>query len=1179
MTSVRAAEPSLDLSGLRLGSFTLRERIGVGGMSEVWAGHDAESGADVAVKLLFEPPRRRDEARRRARTDALFKELHALARLDHPGILPLLDFGTIDPATEARTSSALLAGSPYLVTPRVLGGSLDNEGEPTSFAELLEVLLALAAALGHAHARGVVHRDLKPANVLLDVDAHGTSRPVLSDFGISFAREEGPDAPSRAGTPSTMAPEQIRGLRDQGPATDLYALGCVAYRLATGRPPFVGTADEVLRAHLLSAPPALAPLFEVPRAFDDWLRVLLEKRASARFASARAAAHALATLAASPKLPARPRVMSSLAATQFDPDLLAAAAARRREEPTQPGRLASTVTAPSVRPPRGPEELAQVPSDGRVLRASLFPPPPTDVDWRSLEGAVSRFGVTSGSGLALFGLRSVPLSGRQAARDRLFSALAGVARLRTPRVVLLTGPLGIGATRLAEWMLETAAELDLATIARTACSAAGRRGDALVVLLERLVRVRGLVGDERREQVRAWLDDVTRHAPDARDEADLLALVSRDATRLVDGGPRHAALRRLLGRAASRRPLVVLIDDAVLDGDVVAFLESLARASEASLPVLALVTATDEALAEHPMEADALRRIAEGPRGEHLGLGPLDARETEALAEGPLGLAPSLAREVAERSQGHPLFAVQLVGDWISKGVLERGIEGNRLREGTRQDVPDGVHVIFEARLASLRDAVRARSGSPEDADRVLVALEIAAVLDANLEPDAWLALSTTRGGWASEEALRLPEARGLIRWRTGRFELAHPLLRESLLRRAREGGRFEAHHSAAADLLEASGGDPRHVAAHRLAAGQTSRALSPLIAGVERLIDRSDLLGAHDALDRYEAALEVLGAPPDDERRLPMLLGRAEAFAQAAYLDRAEAMVAEAAEIARAPVDRATVAQLRGVLFGRRGATALSVAAFEEALAMLDEGRLGVRVAMRARYGIAEARKLTGDFASADAAYREVLAGTSPDERLHAMALVGLSDSASRTGRPDDALLYGHEALRRLEQKSYWHAVAVTHNSLGDLERRRGRHDEAEAHYRESLEIMLVVGSADAAIVRMNLALVAIARGDLEGAEATLVVARTGLEGRERDLYVHMCDALRLPSAIARRDREAAESLLVAARRACDAVADPDLGGVLARAAELAREAGWNDLAPTLVTLAATQEPHPARA
>ena len=109
-TSGRPSDPSHDLKGVRLASFVLARRIGVGGMSEVWAGHDSETATDVAVKLLFESPRRPDEARRRARTDALFKELHALARLDHPGILPLLDFGTIDAAVEVQTNAALLVG-------------------------------------------------------------------------------------------------------------------------------------------------------------------------------------------------------------------------------------------------------------------------------------------------------------------------------------------------------------------------------------------------------------------------------------------------------------------------------------------------------------------------------------------------------------------------------------------------------------------------------------------------------------------------------------------------------------------------------------------------------------------------------------------------------------------------------------------------------------------------------------------------------------------------------------------------------------------------------------------------------------------------------------------------------------------------------------------------------------
>src|SRR5690606_33066484 len=146
-----------------------------------------------------------------------------------------------------------------------------------AWSRLRALLLELLDGLAHAHARGVVHRDLKPANILIALPADGRPGLKLTDFGI--ARALGATDANQdglvSGTPHYMAPEQILNeLRDQGPWTDLYSLGCLAYQFATGQRIFNGTGHEVLRAQVHAYPPPVEGP-HVPPGFQRWLERML----------------------------------------------------------------------------------------------------------------------------------------------------------------------------------------------------------------------------------------------------------------------------------------------------------------------------------------------------------------------------------------------------------------------------------------------------------------------------------------------------------------------------------------------------------------------------------------------------------------------------------------------------------------------------------------------------------------------------------------------------------------------------------------------------------------------------------------------------------------------------------------------------------------------------------------
>lgn len=189
---------------IRLGSFELIEHIGRGGMGRVWRAKHFRQEVDVAIKVVAEE---------RARTDedaslSFYHEARTAARLAHPSIVMLLDYGEVTEEAEDRSGGDLVAGSPYFAMELVSGGTLADYGPGMkSWRSLRHILLQMLEALAYAHARGVVHRDIKPANILvLDPDAEMPGIK-LSDLGLArvFAPDFEEIEEKTRGTPQYMA--------------------------------------------------------------------------------------------------------------------------------------------------------------------------------------------------------------------------------------------------------------------------------------------------------------------------------------------------------------------------------------------------------------------------------------------------------------------------------------------------------------------------------------------------------------------------------------------------------------------------------------------------------------------------------------------------------------------------------------------------------------------------------------------------------------------------------------------------------------------------------------------------------------------------------------------------------------------------------------------------------------
>lgn len=299
----------------KLGKYELRERLGRGGMAEVWKAFDTQLQRYVAIKLLHT----------NLQADANFvarfqREAQVIAALHHPNIVQIHDF---------QVEQASSGDNPvfYMVMAYIEGQTLADyiastsaQGKIPSPIEVVNLFTSISQAVDYAHQKGMVHRDIKPANILLD--QHNRSRnpmgePILSDFGL--AKLLGVSAVTmtgtQMGTPLYTSPEQARGYPGNE-RSDLYSLGVILYEIVTGVAPFrAETPTAVLAQHLFSTPPAPALINpNIPPALTMVIMTALAKDPNARFSRASTMAVAIAE-ALNVTLP------ESLRQSAFTPDM------------------------------------------------------------------------------------------------------------------------------------------------------------------------------------------------------------------------------------------------------------------------------------------------------------------------------------------------------------------------------------------------------------------------------------------------------------------------------------------------------------------------------------------------------------------------------------------------------------------------------------------------------------------------------------------------------------------------------------------------------------------------------------------------------------------------------------------------------------------------------------------
>jgi serine/threonine protein kinase/tetratricopeptide (TPR) repeat protein len=718
--------------------------LGEGGMGIVYRCTDLANDEPVALKRVIVP----DSEHVEEYVMWFYKEARALAALDHPAIVRARDFGR------------LRDGSPFLAMDLVRGVSLhDLCHVGLTWPSIWHIGDQILGGLAHAHARGIVHGDLKPSNVLVqEVEGQPPLVHVL-DFGLAWLqvdthdeRLDGEKAPSfkphaGAGTPGYMAPEQIQHEQHHVcGATDLYALGCILYRLVGRTTPFSGTAKELLRHHAFSEVPNLASAIDAPGGAIAFVHRCLAKKAWDRW--------------------------------EF------AAEARREWERLRPKNVEAIdyklprIRAASTRPlPKGQGSAGRNPN--------------LDADTERTNG--------------LLNIRQSPLVGRQEIRTLLREICDEVSDGTgdNHRLVILVGPAGSGKSRIAEWLCQAVHEEGTMIPIQARYRKVRGPIDGVVgaviryynferadrSTIERSLLQRWRVGQDDKVG-RTWVAGAAEWFRPAGPAADVPVGPSGVRFTIDTLATRRTVSRYVVRRIGHKHKLLIWIDDLQNASETTfeGFLRMHREDTDRDYVIVATVRAEEVHLGTPA--AERLRLLREQMNGTVVDVTPLEPETTRELLRKSLALDEEAVEEATRRSRGNPLFALQQLHAWALEGAL--------VQKKGRYYVPPEVLAVRPRTTAELWDS---RLVAVPEMQRL--AAYATAAISSDLRREVLVPL-LTRLGLAADECIRsLQKAEILIPRGPGRYSWPHALLQEHLSAQLAERPDKQVIYRAAADALK----------------------------------------------------------------------------------------------------------------------------------------------------------------------------------------------------------------------------------------------------------------------------------------------------------------------------------------------------------------------------------------
>ncbi len=1106
----------------KLGDFRLERKLGQGGMAEVWAATHTTFGGEAAVKVMTSRTAVAEHFR-----DGFVAEARSHAGLDHPHIVRLLDVGHVGDADTPPKGAA--RGDAYLVM-ELAQSTIRDDALPARWEQAREVLLHVLAGLGYSHARGTIHRDLKPENVLRFGAPHA---PIykLADFGIAHSvnLDETADRDTLSvtvGTPHYMAPEQFRGQwYEFGPATDLYAVGCLAFELVGGQVPYdQPSLVAIATAHLNAPIPRLEARFDVPEGFAGWVARLLQKEPRHRFHFAADAADALLTLSRGfQSTRAAPAVAHPSPALELDD-------AATLVDGLTALMLGDTLAADSA------EILgAAFATAPQVQNLPAAQPAPFPESWRRERGEVAQ-----GFGLGLLALRETPAIGFAHIRDQLWSILGRVIAEGGTRVVVLRGTEHAPVTALATWFARRVAETGSAVAHDTFYTRTGGPREGLVALLEDAFGTWPMADGEMATRVERFIPRWVRSevAATCTEIATGMILAARGSNDKRGSVPsraaRHRAVAEVLESTAPERPHLCWITDVQWGIDAIAFAQELAARPGPGLVVLGVRGELPSRVAER------LAALATHPATTVINVEEHRDDERVQLARAILPLTDSAATDIVRVTRGDEVVT-RLLLDLL------------RDRDGLRA-VEVGYELVDRSALPSTRADVcsQAIARCVARNPRCWDALMLAAVLGRAPDPSELADVCAQQG-------IQLPNLRtllvehGLAKAVGERWWFSHDGVVEVIAQSSRAQGRWAQHNAACAEVLLGRAGRNasdllERAARHFLAAGQPASAIAPLAKAMREWVT-DDLVRARELMAEYDELCDDLQLPADHNARLDGAIVRMFLLRIDGEIEASEQLgreILETAQTAGHRVAQGTVLRHLARITAARGSLddAMALYARAEAVAAAAGERQEHAAAAE---GVGHVYELLGDGGKAiEALHRAIdLYHAAGAYGAEVRAMSTLASVLANSGELDEAQTWAGRSMQ-LAVDSGAGASAEASNILGEIARQRADYDSARDHYHDARARFVFAAPLNVRIVDLNLAMIDLAQGAFARARTTLRGLRPDFERDGLVYMVAIVDACLCACSVADGDVKEVTNRLGGMAEILATTADPDVVAAL---------------------------------